>query len=173
MSTATDALARLTSVTPDFPSPGILFRDLTPVFADPEALRAVAEELVEGSTAEAIAGIEARGFVLAAAAAVATGRGAIVVRKAGKLPPPTVSREYALEYGTATLELSLGVFRPGTRVVVVDDVLATGGTMRATVDLLREAGLEVEGVAVAIELAALGGRAKLPDVPVRALSVID
>lgn len=169
---ATEALERLTSLTPDFPQPGVLFRDLTPVFADADALRAVATELVAGSDADAIAGIEARGFVLAAAAAALTDRGAIVVRKAGKLPPPTLREEYDLEYGSATLELSAGVFAEGTRVLVVDDVLATGGTLRATVDLLRLASMEVTGVAVAIELAGLRGRDRLPDVDIRSLVVV-
>lgn len=169
MTAATRALRRLTTLTPDFPRPGVLFRDLTPVFADPDALRAVASELVADVDADAVAGIEARGFVLAAAAAVLTGRGTIVVRKAGKLPPPTLRRDYELEYGSATLEISSGLLASGTRVLIVDDVLATGGTLRATVDLLRMADLEVAAVAVALELAELGGRARLPDVEVRAL----
>lgn len=172
MTAATEALERLTSLTPDFPEPGVLFRDLSPVFADADALRAVAEQLVAGSDAAAIAGIEARGFVLAAAAAALTRRGAIVVRKAGKLPPPTIRRDYALEYGSASLEIAASATAGGMSVLVVDDVLATGGTMRATVDLLRIAGFRVSGVAVAIELGELGGRQQLGDVDVRALLTV-
>lgn len=172
MTRATDALQRLTSTTADFPRPGVLFRDLSPVFADPDALRAVASELAADADADAIAGIEARGFVLAAAAAALTGRGAIVVRKAGKLPPPTLRRAYALEYGEATLEIPQRIAAPGTRVLVVDDVLATGGTLRATVDLLREGGLVVDSVAVALELGELEGRTRLPDVELRALLTV-
>lgn len=172
MIAAIEALERLTSLTPDFPQPGVLFRDLSPVFADAEALRAVSLALVQGSDAASIAGIEARGFVLAAAAAALTRRGVMVVRKAGKLPPPTLRRDYELEYGRASLEIPAAGTAPGTRVLVVDDVLATGGTMRATVDLLRLAGLEVAGGAVAIELADLGGREQLADLEVRALLTV-
>jgi adenine phosphoribosyltransferase len=169
---ATDALARLTAVVPDFPEAGIQFRDLTPVFADAAALRTVIDELIApfAGSFDVIAGVEARGFVLAAAAAVTAGTGVVMIRKAGKLPRPAVSREYALEYGTATLELHLGEVPSGTRVLLVDDVLATGGTLEASLGLLADAGLVAAGVSVVLELAALHGRSRIGDVPFHALS---
>ncbi len=168
---ATTALDALTAVVPDFPSPGILFRDLTPVFADAAALRAVITELLEpfAGAFDVIAGVEARGFVLAAAAGVMAGTGVVMIRKAGKLPRPTVSRDYALEYGTATLELHRDEVPAGTRVLLVDDVLATGGTLEASLGLLSDAGLVAAGVSVVLELEALGGRSRLGAVPFHAL----
>jgi adenine phosphoribosyltransferase len=161
--------------TPDFPSPGILFRDLSGLFADADSLRAVAGALLEGPEAiDAVVGVEARGFVLGAAAAVAGGLGMLAVRKAGKLPGRVLAEGYALEYGSATLEVHPDTMPAGSRVVVVDDVLATGGTLAATLRLMARAGLQVAGIAVVIELEELGGRAALADagfaaVPVRAL----
>ena len=169
--TAADALDRLTAVVPDFPAPGIVFRDLTPVFADAAALRLVVDELIAPfvGTFDCVAGVEARGFVLAAAAAVVAGTGVVMIRKAGKLPRPTVSREYALEYGTATLELHTDELPEGTRVLLLDDVLATGGTLEASLGLLGEAGLVTAGVSVVLELEALNGGARLGEVPFHAL----
>lgn len=168
---AAAALERLTAVISDFPAPGILFRDLTPVFADAAALRTVIDELIApfAGSFEAIAGVEARGFVLAAAAAVEARTGVVMIRKAGKLPRPTVSREYALEYGTATLELHRDELPAGTRVLLVDDVLATGGTLEASLRLLADAGLVAAGVSVVLELTGLDGRARIGDVPFAAL----
>lgn len=167
------ALARVLGLVrdvPDFPSPGILFRDITPVLADAEALATVATELAAlVGEANLVAGIEARGFLLGTAAALVAGTGVVPVRKAGKLPLVAASRTYDLEYGTATLELPAGVVEPGTRVFVVDDVLATGGTAAATVDLLADAGAEVIGFAALVELTALGGRDRLGPLPVHAL----
>ncbi len=159
--------------TPDFPSPGILFRDLSPLFADGDSLRAVARALLEGHDGiDAVVGVEARGFVLGAAAAVEAGLGMLPVRKAGKLPGEVLAESYALEYGQATIEVRPGILAPGARVVIVDDVLATGGTLAATVRLMQRAGWDVVGIAVVIELVDLGGRAALAEltpVPVRAL----
>lgn len=152
------------AVIPDFPEPGVLFRDLTPVFADGEAFHALAEALTApfAGRFDVLAGVEARGFLLAAAASVAAGVGVLPVRKAGKLPRAVLTEEYALEYGTAALEVHEGELAPGTRVLVVDDVLATGGTVGAATRLVERAGWQVVGVSVAIELEGLGGRAALP-----------
>lgn len=171
---ATAALDRLTAVIPDFPTPGVLFRDLTPVFADAAALRTVIDELVApfAGSFDVIAGVEARGFVLAAAAAVLAGTGVVMIRKAGKLPRATVSREYTLEYGTATLELHRDELPAGSRVLLVDDVLATGGTLEASLGLLGDAGLVAAGVSVVLELAALDGRPRIGDVPFRTLQTV-
>jgi adenine phosphoribosyltransferase len=147
---------------PDFPQPGVLFRDLTPVLADAGAYRAVVDGLVEWAVgAGVVVGIEARGFVLGGAVARALGLGVVGVRKPGKLPVVAHRAEYSLEYGTATLELPAGVLPPGSRVFVVDDVLATGGTLAAACELVESAGAEVAGLAVVVELVDLGGRAKL------------
>jgi adenine phosphoribosyltransferase len=171
---AVEALDRLTAVVADFPEPGILFRDLTPVFADAAALRAVTEELIApfAGSFEAIAGVEARGFVLAAAAAVVAGTGLVMIRKAGKLPRAALRREYALEYGIATLELHRDEVPRGTRVLLVDDVLATGGTLEASLALLEDAGLVTAGVSVVLELAALHGRTRIGTVPFAALQLV-
>ena len=135
---------------PDFPKPGIVFKDLTPLFADGEAFRSVIDDIVARYAGEfdAVVGIEARGFVLAAAVAYASGAGVVPIRKAGKLPRVAHSVSYALEYGEATLEVSEGAFKPGQRVLVVDDVLATGGTALATLDLVERAGGVVAGLVV-------------------------
>lgn len=155
---------------PDFPSPGILFRDITPVLADAEALVVVATELATFvGEADVVVGIEARGFLLGAVAALVAGTGIVPVRKAGKLPRVAASRTYELEYGTATLELPADTLAPGARVFVVDDVLATGGTAAATCALLRDAGAEVIGFGALLELTSLGGRQRLGAVPVHAL----
>ncbi|HXV94505.1 MAG TPA: adenine phosphoribosyltransferase [Pseudonocardia sp.] len=155
---------------PDFPEPGVLFRDITPVLADAEAFTTVATELAAAAgPADLVAGVEARGFLLGAAAALVAGAGVVPVRKAGKLPRVGGSRTYDLEYGTATLELPAGTVEPGTRVFLVDDVLATGGTAAAACALLAEAGAEVVGFGTLLELTALGGRERLAGVAVHAL----
>ncbi|WP_375388511.1 adenine phosphoribosyltransferase [uncultured Amnibacterium sp.] len=165
MPTAAALVDRLTAVVPDFPEPGILFRDLTPTLADAAALKAITDELVGAFAGgfDLVAGIEARGFLLAAAAAYAAGTGVVAVRKAGKLPPETLTEHYALEYGRAALEIRADQLVPGTRVLVLDDVLATGGTVAATCTLLERAGAVVAGVGVVLELAGLGGRDRLAD----------
>ena len=154
-------VAQHTALIPDFPKPEIVFRDLTPVFADGAALRAVVDELVApyAGRIDAVAGVEARGFVLAAAAAYSLGVGMLVVRKAGKLPSAVLAEGYALEYGEATLEVQVGALPPGSRVLLLDDVLATGGTLRAATTLIERAGWVVSGVSVVLELPDLAGRA--------------
>lgn len=156
---------------PDFPEPGVLFRDITPLLADGPAFAAVIDSLgsLPREPIDAVAGIEARGFLLAAPVAVALGVGLIAVRKASKLPPPVLSEDYALEYGTATLELSPHAVNPGMKVLLVDDVLATGGTAAAACRLLADAGAHVSDVAFLIELAGLGGRRLLAGPEVHAL----
>jgi adenine phosphoribosyltransferase len=164
------SLARLVRTQPDFPQPGVLFRDLTPVLADAQALREVGTALAAAAPdATLIAGLESRGFLLGAAAAAIAGTGVLAVRKPGKLPGDILFEDYQLEYGTARLELHPDDVPAGSRVLVIDDVLATGGTAAAACRLLRRAGAHIAGVAVAVELGELGGRAALPGVQVTAL----
>jgi adenine phosphoribosyltransferase len=184
----TDLIAALTVDVPDYPEPGILFRDLTPVFAHGDAFsamvaglaapavsdpRAAAVADARGTAADpgfdVVVGVEARGFLLAAAVALATGVGVVPVRKAGKLPRERISADYSLEYGTATLELHADSVRPGQRVLVVDDVLATGGTLGAAISLVERLGGVVMAVSVVVELAALGGRERIAPHAVHAL----
>ena len=148
---------------PDFPKPGVLFKDFTPLLADPHGLAAVVEDVRSryAGRVDVVVGIEARGFILGAAAAHALGVGFVPVRKAGKLPGRTHRAEYTLEYGTAVLELHVDAFVTGHRVLIMDDVLATGGTVSGAVALLRRAGAVVDVVSVVLELEALGGRARL------------
>lgn len=156
---------------PDFPEPGVIFRDITPLIADGEAFKEVIDSLAakyQGKI-DAVAGVEARGFLFAAPLAYALGIGMLVVRKVGKLAPPTISRSYELEYGTADVEVSVGTVTPGSRVLVLDDVLATGGTAAATCSLLEEAGAEVIGTAFLLELPALQGRKQLSQWPTYSL----
>lgn len=149
---------------PDFPEPGIVFKDITPVLADPWAFGAVVESLAATARmlgATTIAAIEARGFLLAAPVAIGLGAGIIPIRKQGKLPSTTYSQSYELEYGTATLEIHDDAVRPGERVLLIDDVLATGGTAAAAHSLLRQCGAQVLGLAVLMELTFLPGRERV------------
>ncbi len=172
--TITEMLDRLSEIVPDYPSAGISFKDLTPVFADAQGLRRIVDEVIEPFRGQfdVIAGLEARGFVLAAAGAYATGTGMITVRKAGKLPREVFRDEYTLEYGTGTLEIHRDDVAPGTRVLILDDVLATGGTVGSAVRLLELAGAEVIGVGVVLELDGLGGREKLAGHTVHSLQLV-
>ena len=179
-----ELIAGLAVDVPDYPVPGVLFRDLTPVFADGPAFRRMVQGLAGPSDADprvaavtadgghpfdVVVGVEARGFLLAAAVALETGVGVVPVRKAGKLPRERIAAEYALEYGTATLELHADAIASGARVLVVDDVLATGGTLEAAIALVERLGGVVAGVSVVIELAALGGRQRIAPHAVHAL----
>ncbi|MEU3454435.1 adenine phosphoribosyltransferase [Micromonospora sp. NPDC006766] len=160
---------------PDFPKPGVMFKDLMPLFADGAVFREVIDGIIAyhgRDSFDTVAGIEARGFVLAAAIAYATGVGVVPVRKAGKLPRATHSASYALEYGEATLEVHQDAFTAGHRVLVVDDVLATGGTAEATLDLVERAGGTVSGFTVLLELGFLDGRERLAPRPVHALLTV-
>ena len=171
MSSASDVVIARMKTVPDFPEPGILFRDLTPVFANGPAFRAVVDGLIEpfAGLFDAVAGLEARGFLLAAAAAIDAGAGVLPIRKAGKLPGETLTETYELEYGTATFEVSPDALPPGSKVVIMDDVLATGGTIGASIELIERAGWEVVGIAVVLEIEALGGRARLNNRPIHSL----
>ena len=149
---------------PDFPEPGIVFKDITPVLADPLAFSTIIDLIVVHfgrGNVDKVVGIEARGFILGAPVAYHFGAGVIPVRKKGKLPYDTIEEEYALEYGTATLEIHTDAVTPGERVLVVDDVLATGGTAAATASLVERIGGKVCGIATLIELDFLHGRDKV------------
>lgn len=172
------ALALIADV-PDFPEPGILFKDITPLLADHTALHEVIEALAAAGrdaggrpVVDKVLGMESRGFILGAPAALALGVGFVPVRKSGKLPRATYAVSYALEYGEATLEVHQDALQPGDRVLLVDDVLATGGTARATVELAEKCGAQVHGVAVLMELGFLPGRETVGQVPVTALLTV-
>jgi adenine phosphoribosyltransferase len=168
-------LSRIRDV-PDYPSPGVMFKDITPLLGDPVAFGALTEALAELCVkhgADKIVGLEARGFILAAPVATRADVGFVPIRKAGKLPGKTLGQAYTLEYGTAEIEVLADAFAPGERVLVIDDVLATGGTAEAALQLVRRAGGEVAALAVLLELGFLGGRERLvpalADAPLEAL----
>ena len=156
---------------PDFPVPGVVFKDFTPLLSDGPAFRAVVQDISSryAGQVDVIVGIEARGFILGAAVAYELGIGFVPVRKAGKLPGETHSAEYQLEYGSAVIEVHMDAFIAGARVLVMDDVLATGGTAAATCDLIERAGANVAAVEVVLELGFLNGRSKLPGRTVHAM----
>jgi len=164
----TEQIEELIRAIPDFPIPGILFRDITPLLGDPKGFRRTIDLFVEpyrNTRIDAVVGIEARGYMIGAPVAYALGAGFVPVRKPGKLPGKTYTEEYSLEYGTNALQIHADAVGHGHRVLVIDDLLATGGTIAATLRLLRKLGADVVGVAVLIELAALNGRAALDGVP--------
>ena len=149
---------------PDFPIPGILFRDITPLLGDAEGFKATIDRFVDhfrDAKIDVVVGIEARGYMIGAPVAYALGAGFVPVRKPGKLPGQTHTEEYALEYGTNALQIHADALAHGQRVLVVDDLLATGGTIAATLRLLEKLGAHIVGTAVLIELEALNGRAAL------------
>ena len=163
---------RLLRDIPDFPKPGIVFKDISPVLADRDAFAAAIADMAapwHATPPDAVAGIESRGFILGAALALTLGCGFVPVRKPGKLPAKTLALDYQLEYGSDRLEVHADALPSGARVLIVDDVLATGGTLRAATALLRRQGAEVVGADVLLELAFLGGRARWDDpAPLRA-----
>jgi len=168
------AALELVRTVPDFPEEGVLFRDLNPLFASAPAFRAVIDEMAARLPADVdvIAAVEARGFLLGAPLAVALGCTLVPIRKPGKLPVVADRVDYALEYGTASLELPGGVLPEGAKVAVVDDVLATGGTAAAVCELVTRAGATVSAVSVVLELAALAGRDRIKDYEIQALQVL-
>lgn len=168
----TEALTRLVRDVPDFPKAGVVYKDVSPLFADPEAFAAVVGALTAAGrdaagavTVDKVVGMESRGFILGAPVALALGVGFVPVRKVGKLPRETHEVSYALEYGEATLEIHRDAVAPGERVLVVDDVLATGGTLSATRSLVERCGGIVVGAAMLMELGFLPGRAAVGDLP--------
>ncbi|MEM9321043.1 MAG: adenine phosphoribosyltransferase [Pseudomonadota bacterium] len=149
---------------PDFPKPGILFRDVTTLFEDPRGFRLAIDQLLApfvGQQIDKVAGLEARGFILGGAVAHQLSKGFVPIRKAGKLPSKTISQSYELEYGTATMELHEDAISPGETVLIVDDLLATGGTAEAGIKLVERLGGDVIGTAFVIDLPEIGGRARL------------
>jgi adenine phosphoribosyltransferase len=167
-----EALALIRRV-PDFPEPGVMFQDITPVLADHGAFRAVVDAMAATlDDVDVLVAVDARGFLFGAAIAYSRGLGVVPVRKAGKLPAVGGQAEYSLEYGTASLEIPAGVIRPGQRVAVIDDVLATGGTAAAACELVGLAEAEVAGITVLLEIGALDGRRRLSGRKVHALLTV-
>jgi adenine phosphoribosyltransferase len=164
-------IASLTREVADFPEPGVQFKDLTPLFADAEGFARVTGALADtASDADLVAGLDARGFLVAGAVGARLGTGVLAIRKGGKLPPPVHTERYSLEYGSAALEIPAeGLQLTGRRVAIIDDVLATGGTIAAAQRLLEHSGATVTSAAVVLELTALGGRNLLTPLAVRSL----
>ena len=159
---------------PDFPKTGIQFKDITPVLADPRLFSGSIDLLADGfkpGQVDAVVGIDARGFIFAAAAAIKLGAGFVPIRKKGKLPYQTHEQEYALEYGTATVAVHVDALKPGSRVLLIDDLLATGGTAAAAALLIKKLGGQILEISFLIELSFLNGRDKLKEYPVRSLVV--
>lgn len=176
MSASDDWLRSRIRAVPDFPEPGVLFRDLSPLLADVNAFRLSVESLADeflGCDVSHVVGIDARGFIFGAAVAARLGVGFVPVRKAGKLPPPVLGVDYDLEYGSSRLELNSETLGPDSRVVIIDDVLATGGTVAATIELLKSVGAEIIGAGFVVELAGLKGRGRMRDVTAHVLVTYD
>ena len=178
MSADAASIERLIRTIPDYPKPGILFRDITTMLADPRAFRRAVDELVQpwaGNKIDKVAGIEARGFILGGAVAHQVSAGFVPIRKKGKLPHTTVRIAYSLEYGLDEMEMHVDAIHPGERVILVDDLIATGGTAEGAVKLLRQIGADVVAACFIIDLPDLGGADKLRamDVPVRTLMSFD
>jgi adenine phosphoribosyltransferase len=164
LSPSMEHLKALIRDVPDFPQPGILFRDVTPLLREPDALRQAVAHLAEryrGAGIGAVAGIESRGFIFGAPLALELGVGFVPIRKVGKLPAEKINLEYALEYGTAALEIHVDAVSAGVRVLLIDDLLATGGTAQAAATLVETLGAEVASIAFLIELEFLAGRERL------------
>ena len=171
--TAADLQKAIRNV-PDFPKPGIQFKDITPVLADPALFSRCIDMLCDGygpNDVDTVVGIDARGFIFAAAVAYKLQAGFVPVRKKGKLPYSTLEQEYDLEYGTNTIAIHTDALKPGSRVLLVDDLLATGGTAAASADLVRKVGARILAISFVIELSFLKGREKLKDFPVQSLVV--
>jgi len=171
VSSIEDLRAKIREV-PDFPKPGILFYDITTLLKDPEAYEAVIDRMaddVKDDRIDVVVGMESRGFIFAAPLAYKLKAGFVPVRKLGKLPAETIEVEYDLEYGTATLEVHRDAIKPGQRVLLVDDLLATGGTVLGTIELVRQLGGEIAGLSFMVELSALHGRDKLADYQIHTL----
>lgn len=169
-----DEIARAIRNIPDFPKAGIQFKDITPVLADPRLFSGSIDLLIDGfkpGTVDAVVGIDARGFIFAAAAAVKLGAGFVPIRKKGKLPFRTHEQDYALEYGTSTIAVHVDALKPGSRVLLIDDLLATGGTAAAAAALVHRLGARILEISFLIELSFLHGREKLKDYPIRSLVV--
>ena len=169
---STDDLRAKIREVPDFPKPGILFYDITTLLREADAFREVIDrmaEAVKGERIDLVVGMESRGFIFAAPLADRLGAGFVPVRKLGKLPAETIEVEYDLEYGTATLEIHRDAISPGQRVLVVDDLLATGGTVLGTIELVRRLGGEIAGLSFMVELTSLGGRDKLGEFAIHTL----
>jgi adenine phosphoribosyltransferase len=168
---ADDLRAKIREI-PDFPKPGILFYDITTLLKDPDAFREVIDQMtdqVKDSAVDLVVGMESRGFIFSAPLAYQLHAGFVPVRKLGKLPAETIEVEYDLEYGTATLEIHKDAIKPGQRVLIVDDLLATGGTVQGTIELVQRLGGEIAGLSFMVELTGLHGREKLGDFQIHTL----
>jgi adenine phosphoribosyltransferase len=172
LASAASALNRLVRDVPDFPNPGVVFKDITVLLADPAVFPVVIAALVAPFVGQVdkVAAIEARGFIVGAPAALALSAGLVPLRKPGKLPWETVTEPYELEYGVDALEMHVDALRPGDRVLLIDDVIATGGTAAAAAKLITAAGATLVGFAALLELPHLGGRARLPHVPLHVVA---
>jgi adenine phosphoribosyltransferase len=168
---ADDLRAKIREI-PDFPKPGILFYDITTLLKDPDAFREVIDQMadqVKDSGVDLVVGMESRGFIFSAPLAYQLHAGFVPVRKLGKLPAETIEVEYDLEYGTATLEIHKDAIKPGQRVLIVDDLLATGGTVQGTIELVQRLGGEIAGLSFMVELTGLHGREQLGDFQIHTL----